>query len=144
MNELSTKLQFFINLSIAESKIRRRFDSRLGINGVGLDDYLILHALNKARNLQIERAELAKQVGISITDLTRKLPKLEKIGLIDREENPKDVNNSKVKLTMNGKKVYGYATESAEEKALDLFPAKKNTEVELLIEALNSITDIKK
>ncbi|MEQ8577087.1 MAG: MarR family transcriptional regulator [Balneola sp.] len=143
MNELSAKLQFFIDLSIIESKIRRRFDARLGINGVGLDDYIILHVLNKARNHQMERVELAKQVGISTTDLTRKLPKLEKIGLIEREDSPEDIKKSKVRLTNSGKKVHGYATESAEEKALDLFPSKKNTEMELLVEALNSINGIK-
>ena len=143
MNELSTKLQFFIDLSIIQSKVRRRFDSRLGINGVGLDDFIILHVLNKARNHQMERAELAKQVGISTTDLTRKLPKLEKIGLIEREDRPVDIKKSKVILTNSGKKVHGYATESAEEKALDLFPSKKNTEMELLVEALNSINGVK-
>lgn len=143
MNELSTKLQFFIDLSIIQSKVRRRFDSRLGINGVGLDDFIILHVLNKARSHQMERAELAKQVGISTTDLTRKLPKLEKIGLIEREDRPVDIKKSKVILTNSGKKVHGYATESAEEKALDLFPSKKNTEMELLVEALNSINGVK-
>ncbi|MFY0698095.1 MAG: MarR family transcriptional regulator [Balneola sp.] len=143
MNELSTKLQFFIDFSIVQSKIRRRFDARLGINGVGLDDFIVLHVLNKARNYQMERAELAKQVGISTTDLTRKLPKLEKIGLIEREDSPVDIKKSKVRLTNSGKKVHGYATESAEEKALDLFPSKKNTEMELLVEALNSINGVK-
>gem|GEM_PF-4874939 len=91
----------------------------------------------------MERAELAKQVGISTTDLTRKLPKLEKIGLIKREDSPVDIKKSKIRLTNSGKKVHGYATESAEEKALDLFPYKKNTEIELLIEALNSINGVK-
>ncbi len=143
MNELSAKLQFFIDLSIIESKIRRRFDARLGINGVGLDDYIILHVLNKAKNHQMERAELAIQAGISTTDLTRKLPKLEKIGLIEPEDSPVDIKKSKIRLTNSGKKVHGYATESAEEKALDLFPYKKNTEIELLIEALNSINGVK-
>ncbi|MEQ9090269.1 MAG: MarR family transcriptional regulator [Balneola sp.] len=143
MNELGLKLQFFIDLSIIQSKIKRKFDARLGINGVGLDDYIILHVLNKARNHQMERAELAKQVGISTTDLTRKLPKLEKIGLIERENSPVDIKKSKVIMTNNGRKVHGYATESAQEKAIDLLPFKMNKEMEVLIDTLNSLAKIK-
>lgn len=144
MIEVSTKLQFFIDLTITQSKIKRKFDARLGINGVGLDDFIILYTLNEATDHQMERVELASKVGVTTADLTRKLPSLEKIGLIEREDNPEDIKKSKVRITDTGKKVYVYATESAQEKAIDLFPYRNNKELEGLIDVLNSIHEVSK
>lgn len=144
MDSLSTKLQFFIDLTVTQSKIKRKFDARLGINGVGLDDYIILYTLNKTSNGEMERSVLAKQIGDSITDLTRKLPKLEKIGLIKREHNPDCIKNSKIRLTDAGMKIHDYATESAQEIAIDLFPFRKNNKLGELINVMGEIEDATK
>jgi len=144
MDVLSTKLQFFVDLTIIQSKIKRTFDARLGINGVGLDDFIILYVLSNSTDYQMERVELAIKIGLTTADLTRKLPSLEKIGLIEREDNPEDIKKSKIRITEAGKKVYVYATESAQEKAIDLFPFRNNKELEGLIEVLNSIHEVSK
>lgn len=139
MKEISEGLEFFIKLTITQSRVKRKLDSRLGINGVGLEDFIILYLLGKAQNSELERVELAKQAGISITDLTRTLPKMEKIGLIEKESSSKNLKNDNIRLRSTGKDVLTFAIESAEEKTIDLFPFQKKNELEILISVLNSI-----
>jgi DNA-binding MarR family transcriptional regulator len=88
------------------SKIQKRIGGALSLHGVGLSEYLVLHQLFIAPNQKMRRVDLAEQVGLSPSGVTRLLNPMEKIGLIEKEDNPRDARVSLVALSIAGKRVY--------------------------------------
>ena len=89
-----------------QSKIQKRIGSALSAHGIGLSDYLVLNQLYTAPNQKVRRCDLAEQVGLSPSGVTRLLNPMEKIGLVKKQENPRDARVSLVALTTAGTKIY--------------------------------------
>ena len=69
----------------------------------------------------MRRVDLAEQVGLSPSGITRLLNPMEKIGLIEKEENPRDARVSLVALSGAGKRVYEEVQTSFEYASAALF-----------------------
>lgn len=94
------------------SKILKRIGGALYVHGVGLSEYLVLHQLSIAPGQKMRRVDLAEQVGLSPSGITRLINPMMKIGLIDKEVNPRDARVSLVTLSISGKRVYEEASTS--------------------------------
>lgn len=105
---MSGKIEAGVVLSVInlQSKIQKRIGSALSAHGIGVSDYLVLNQLYAAPNQKIRRSDLAEQVGLSPSGVTRLLNPMEKMGLVKKEENPRDARVSLVALTTAGIKVY--------------------------------------
>ena len=103
------------------SKIQKRIGGALSVHGVGLSEYLVLHQLFVAPNQTMRRVDLAEQVGLSPSGITRLLNPMEKIGLIEKEHNPRDARVSLVALSIAGKRVYEEAKISFQHASTTLF-----------------------
>jgi len=108
----------FINLY---SKIQKRISGSLSAHGIGLSEYLVLHQLYIAAHKKMRRSDLAERVGLSPSGITRLLNPMEKIGLVEKEENPRDARVSLVTLSAAGKQVYEDAHVSFEHDSVSLF-----------------------
>jgi len=135
MESISNTLKFFLNLTMTQSVIAKRFDARLSLHSISLNDFMILLHLSRAPEQKLRRVDLAERVGLSASAVTRKLAPLEKIGMVKREENARDARVSFVKLAKGGKKTLKEALNSAEMAASELYPKEKEEE-------LTDITDI--
>lgn len=102
--EIESKL--VINLIGLQNKIQKRVGGALSVHGIGLSDYLVLNQLYSAPSEKMRRSDLAERVGLSPSGVTRLLNPLQKIGLVEKEANPRDARISLVALTITGKKVY--------------------------------------
>ncbi len=103
------------------SKIQKRIGSALSVHGLGLTEYLVLHQLFIAPNQTMRRVDLAEQVGLSPSGITRLLNPMEKIGLINKEDNPRDARVSLVALSIAGKRIYQEVQVSYQHAATTLF-----------------------
>ena len=103
------------------SKIQKRVGGALSIHGVGLSEYLVLHQLFIAPGQTMRRVDLAEQVGLTPSGITRLLNPMEKIGLIEKEKNPRDARVSLVSLSIAGKRVYQEAQISFQHASTTLF-----------------------
>jgi len=103
------------------SKIQKRIGGVLSLHGVGLSEYLVLHQLFIAPNQKMRRVDLAEQVGLSPSGVTRLLNPMEKIGLIEKEDNPRDARVSLVALSIAGKRVYEETQLSFQHASTSLF-----------------------
>jgi DNA-binding MarR family transcriptional regulator len=103
------------------SKIQKRIGGALSLHGVGLSEYLVLHQLFIAPNQKMRRVDLAEQVGLSPSGVTRLLNPMEKIGLIEKEDNPRDARVSLVALSIAGKRVYEETQLSFQHASISLF-----------------------
>ena len=103
------------------SKIQKRIGGALSLHGVGLSEYLVLHQLFIAPNQKMRRVDLAEQVGLSPSGVTRLLNPMEKIGLVEKEDNPRDARVSLVALSIAGKRVYEETQLSFQHASTSLF-----------------------
>lgn len=88
------------------SRIQKRVGGTLATHGIGLSEYLVLHRLYTSPSQTLRRSDLAEQVGLSPSGITRLINPMEKIGLLDKEENPRDARVSLVTLSPAGRQVY--------------------------------------
>lgn len=65
-----------------------------------------MHFLSNTSNETMHRIDLAESIGLSASGVTRLLMPMQKIGLVQKEANPRDARVSLVKLTKSGKKIY--------------------------------------
>lgn len=88
------------------SKIQKRVGGSLSIHGIGLTEYLVLGQLHAAPDHKMRRIDLAAQVGLSPSGITRLLNPMQKIGLVRKQSNPRDARVSLVVLSAAGKRVF--------------------------------------
>lgn len=101
MKQLNKELDFVLNLSKLQSILARTFESRIG--GIGYNEFVILYYLNKSKDKKMRRIDLANQLGLTASGITRLLIPMEKIGYIKREANAADARVSFVMLAPGGK-----------------------------------------
>ncbi|WP_443590549.1 MarR family winged helix-turn-helix transcriptional regulator [Vreelandella alkaliphila] len=102
----SIEAELVLSVISLQSKIQKRIGSALSAYGIGLSDYLVLNQLYTAPNQKVRRSDLAEQVGLSPSGVTRLLNPMEKIGLVKKHENPRDARVSLVALTTAGTNIY--------------------------------------
>jgi MarR family transcriptional regulator, organic hydroperoxide resistance regulator len=78
-------LAFCLGLHRAHANLQRKLDEDLGFfHGIGWDDFVLL-ALLEERATGVPLTQLAQSLGVSPSAALRRLPPLEKTGLVARE-----------------------------------------------------------
>lgn len=129
-----------IGLINLQSKIQKRIGAALSAHGIGLSEYLVLNQLYVAKNQKMRRSDLAEQVGLSPSGVTRLLNPMEKIGLIEKEDNPRDARVSLVVLSEAGKKITEEAKISFEYSSVALFESLDKKRLSAFSKLLKAVT----
>src|SRR6266480_1423995 len=80
-----------IAISKAHSTLTRRFDGRLGTwHGLSFGDFIVLLHLGRATDHRLRRVDLATELGVTPSAVTRTIFPLEKIGLVSRRSDTRD------------------------------------------------------
>jgi DNA-binding MarR family transcriptional regulator len=115
MKAVSLSLNFCLRLARAQAALLRRFDGPLGaLHGLGFSDFLVLFHLSRAPGGKLRRIDLAGQVGVTASAVTRTLIPLEKVGLVTRQTDAHDARVSYAVLTRAGWRLLEDSLESAE------------------------------
>ena len=72
------------------------------VYGTSFSEYLILRAIHAKGESGIRRVDLAEEVGLTISGVTRALQPLEKQGYIQTQEEASDARVRKVSMTTSG------------------------------------------
>ncbi len=112
MTTLSPALHLVLSLVKTQAVMTRRFDSYL--DGLALNEFVLLYHLDTARDKKLRRVDLAEKVGLTASGVTRLLNPMEKIGLVGREVNERDARSSYVTLSTGGKRKLKEALQQAE------------------------------
>ena len=134
------KNEFVFTLLQASGKIERRFDRVLSaVRGVSFTEYMLLKRLQEQPNSSASRVDLAAEVHLTPSAVTRALKPLEKTGFVSSHKNQRDARQTVAKLTSAGEELVrdADAVISDEIAALSM-PA---TESKVLSSALNSVID---
>jgi len=140
---VSNSLQSGLVLQIInlQSKIEKRIGTSLSAHGIGLSEYLVLERLSNAANQKLRRVDLAEQVGLSPSGVTRLLNPMEKIGLVEKEENPRDARVSLVMISKTGKRIFEEARISFEHASVAFFEPLDPKRFNQLSELLKTVSE---
>jgi DNA-binding MarR family transcriptional regulator len=138
---VSSPLDFCVRLTKANAAVSRRFDGRLGMwHGLSFGDFVVLLHLSAAADGRLRRVDLAQQLGLTPSAVTRTLIPLEKIGLVKRERDPRDARVGYAVLTDVGQETLTRARESADMISRELIPPSAIAQLGNLSETLKLVT----
>lgn len=121
---MQPQLAFCLRLDRAASSVRRRLDSALGNHhGISFADYQLLAQLGQAPGGRLRRIDLAGQLGLTASGVTRSLLPLEKIGLVERQSDPRDARVGYALLSNAGRALLADADATAQLAAADAMAA---------------------
>ena len=106
---LTPSMELVMTLSSLQSKIQKRIESQLSIHGISFTEFMVLYQLSIAPSKTMRRIELAENIGLSASGVTRLLSPMVKINLIQKEANPRDARYSLVKLSDAGERLFNDA-----------------------------------
>ncbi|WP_051944324.1 MarR family winged helix-turn-helix transcriptional regulator [Streptacidiphilus rugosus] len=111
-----------LRLTRAQAALAKRFDAVLSNrHGISYADFQVLLHLGAAPGGRLRRVDLAAALGLTASGVTRGLGPLERIGLVEREKDPRDARVAYAALTATGRTMLADMTLSAEEVAADWF-----------------------
>ncbi|MAC99738.1 transcriptional regulator [Pseudomonas abyssi] len=119
--------------------IQKRLGSALSVHGIGVTEYLVLNQLHTSPAKTLQRSELAAKVGLTPSGITRLINPMEKMGLVEKEENPRDARVSLVALSAAGRQVFEDAQVSFAQAAGALFERLGAPQLDALSELLQSV-----
>jgi len=118
---VSPSLDFVLRLARAQAALVRRLDQVLGgYHGLSFSDFMLLHYLHRAPGGRLRRVDLAERLGLTASGVTRSLLPLEKIGLVERQQDPRDARVAYAAITGTGREMVGNAVTVAEQISKDL------------------------
>ena len=133
----SFSLAFCLRLTRAYATVTRRLDNALSsLHGLSFGDFLILHHLERALGGKLRRIDLAERLGLTASGVTRSLLPLEKLGLVDRQSDPRDARVGLALLTDAGRQLLNYAKVSIEPVALEVLQDSPSDQLEALSQLL--------
>ena len=121
--QTTSTLEFCLALMRSAKIQSRRIDGQLGsLHGISFADFAILLQLGRAPGARLRRIDLAEQLGLTASAVTRALIPLEKIGLVSRKTDSSDARVSFASLTAAGRRVLEESLESAEMLSREIVP----------------------
>lgn len=112
MNETNLSMDLVMQSALLWSAMVKKADQQLSVHGISFSEYCILHRLYHAPQQRLSRIELASAVALSASGITRLLQPMEKIHLVEKEQNARDARVSLVKLSDAGAQIYLDAKQS--------------------------------
>lgn len=127
-----TSIELLTSLTALSDRIHKRVGARLSAHGISLTDYQVLRQLSRAPDATLRRIDLAEAVGLSASGVTRLLNPMEKIGLVKKQNAPRDARVSLVALTRAGRRVFEEADSTVADSAESLLAALETEQREAL------------
>lgn len=137
---MNQKFEFILGLSSTYSKIFKMMDRCLSVHGISFSEYLVMYELSKMTNQSMRRIDLAENTAMSASGITRLLNPMEKLNIVEKEQNARDARVSLVKLTDAGFELFTNATQSVFQSTDIFLEALGEKDIELF---LNIITKIR-
>ena len=106
MKQSSAQSDFIFTNSLLNTKLHKIIDSNLYVHGISFTEYMIMFYLDSSQNKTMRRIDLAQQVGLSASGVTRLIAPMVKNKIVEKEINPRDARVSLVKLSKIGELLF--------------------------------------
>jgi DNA-binding MarR family transcriptional regulator len=112
----SAPFEAVLRLAKTNARIVRELETRIGgHHGLGFSELRLLRALAAAPDQRLRPTDLAAELEITPSGVTRAILPLEKRGIVKRESDPQDARASRVTLTAAGRTLVDHASATASE-----------------------------
>lgn len=136
----TSPLDALLQLARARAELVRELDRAVNGHGLGFSDFVLLRTLAATPDGRMRRSELAHALGVTPSAVARQLGPLERMGLVDRESNPRDARLALVVLTDAGARVFEEASATADERARSIVARTwDTTELDQLVALLQRV-----
>jgi len=132
---MNNPLSLLSAITRASAVVSRRFSS----HGLSFTDFMILQKIDSAPGQKLRRIDLAEELGLTASGITRLLLPLEKLGIVKRLTDDADARARFATLTKAGKNMLEEATVSILEKAEDALPAEAIAKAREITDILQKI-----
>lgn len=132
---MSKKLELLMQLTKINSIISRKLIS----HGLSFSDFMILYLIDSSSEKKLKRIELAELMGLTASGVTRMILPMEKLGMIERDENTTDARVKYSKLTKAGKNLLEESSVWMNLKIEDMLPDINKKEINKMLEIFYSI-----
>jgi len=139
MTNFTPQMNLALTLAALNTLLTKRIDSPLSYHGISFTEFMVMHHLNNAANQCMRRIDLAEKIGLTASGVTRLLLPMEKIGLIQKEKNPRDARVSLVKLCDAGNVILADASNTFEQSTQKLFESLEPSEIDELSRISNKL-----
>ncbi len=134
----SDRIKLFFHLFKLQYILTRKFDNSLG--GLSMVEFMILLALSEAEDNKLRRTDLAEQIGLTASGVTRILLPMEKIGMVKKQSDSRDARASYVLLASGGKRLLEEGLLRATELSSALLSSHKTSDIVSVIKVLQSLS----
>ena len=136
---MTKKTEWIFALSSLYTKVFKQVDRRLSMHGITFSEFFVMQQLSTNPENTMRRIDLAECVGMSASGITRALAPMEKLGLVQKEKNPRDARVSLVRLTESGERVLNEAMATVEGSADMLLGQLGNHEIQAFLTLVQEI-----
>lgn len=112
MAKFDKSMQLLLNIVTAQTRLQKRIDHQLFLHGISFSEFVVMRCLSLAPEASLRRIDLADQVGLTASGITRLIAPMEKNKLVSKQANARDARVSLVKLTDVGFKILDDAAAS--------------------------------
>lgn len=133
------KVLFLLQQNFIGTLIGKKLDLALSVHGINSTEFIVMYHLNRAQEKRLSRIALAEKVALTASGITRLLVPMEKIGLVEKNINPRDARQSLVSLTQGGQEIVQDAIITVAHSAETLFSLLTDDEISTLFSLLNKI-----
>jgi len=130
--------ELMLALNALQTDMLRTLNRRM-VHGLSFSEFLAMYRLSQSPGKAMRRIELAESVGLSASGVTRLLAPMEKLGLVEKEPNPRDARVSLVKLSGPGEAILHDALQSVTEAAQHFFAPLDDAETERLLALVKTV-----
>lgn len=136
---MSKNIELLLSLTSMHTSVFKNIDRHLSVHGISFSEFLVMYQLSLVSNRTVRRIDLAESVGMSASGITRLLNPMEKLKLVEKEQNPRDARVSFVKLSDVGFELLNDAIKSVQIASDGLFKSLDTNDIELFINLTNKI-----
>jgi len=130
---MNKNLELLLNISLFNTTIIKKMDRNLSVHGIAFSEFVVMYQISLAPHKTIRRIDLAEEVGMSASGITRLLNPMEKIKLIEKEVNPRDARVSFVKLSNVGVELLNDAIKSVVQISDEILKEFNTKDIDLLV-----------
>lgn len=130
---MNKNLELLLNISLLNTTIIKKMDRHLSVHGIAFSEFMVMYQISLAPQQTIRRIDLAEEVGMSASGITRLLNPMEKIKLIEKEVNPRDARVSFVKLSDAGIELLNNAMKSITQSSDEMLKEFDTKDIDLLL-----------
>ena len=127
---MSKNIELLLSLTSMHTSVFKNIDRHLSVHGISFSEFFVMYQLSLVSNRTVRRIDLAESVGMSASGITRLLNPMEKLKLVEKEQNPRDARVSFVKLSDVGFELLNDAIKSVQIASDGLFKSLDINDIE--------------